>query len=115
MTTSHQPGLAAARRGLTAAQRRDERVLPHRLLVGYLAALGVQVRGFVVSDPRGATVIIGTGPTQVPACIEGTPFPDRPGFVTGRCGHPVPEEEWAAGYRFCAGCHDRDQAQGEAG
>jgi DNA-binding XRE family transcriptional regulator len=147
----------ARRRRLTAAQRRAEQVLPHRMLIRYLAglrralgwtqadvaarmhltrwrvgeletnryeprlctladyltALGVTVRGFVISDPRGGIVIVGTGPSRVPACIEGTPFPGRAGHVTGCCGHPIPDDEWAAGYRFCAGCQERAQAQGD--
>jgi DNA-binding XRE family transcriptional regulator len=148
-------GRRARSRRLTAAQRRAELVLPHRMLIRYLAglrramgwtqadvaarmhltrwrvgeletnryeprlatladyltALDVTVRGFVVSDPRGGTVIVGTGPSRVLACVEGTPFPGRPGCVTGCCGHPVPEDEWSAGYRFCAGCQERAQTQ----
>jgi hypothetical protein len=52
---------------------------------------------------------------QVPACVEGTPVPARPGLVTGCCGHRVPEQEGAAGYRCCAGCQHRGQVSGEGG
>jgi len=41
---------------------------------------------------------------DVPASVLGTPFPGRPGHVTGTCGHPVPEDEWDAGHRECEDC-----------
>jgi hypothetical protein len=81
----------------------------------------------VPSNPAYPPVVLGDGDElfavgtvvavvhRVPACVEGTPVPGRPGDVTGCCGHPVPEEEWDAGYRCCVGCQDRDQASGEAG
>ena len=43
-------------------------------------------------------------PRTVPASIIGTPFPGRPGYVTGTCGDPVDEDEWNAGHRTCEGC-----------
>lgn len=34
----------------------------------------------------------------------GKPFPGRPGYVTGQCGHAVAGSEWRAGYRVCEHC-----------
>lgn len=31
----------------------------------------------------------------------GTPFPGRPGYLTGFCGHAVAGTEWRAGFRTC--------------
>lgn len=35
---------------------------------------------------------------------EGLPFPGRPDYLTGRCGHAVAGSEWKAGYRTCERC-----------
>jgi hypothetical protein len=35
---------------------------------------------------------------------DGTPFPGRPGYVTGQCGHAVAGSEWRAGFRNCERC-----------
>lgn len=34
----------------------------------------------------------------------GEPFPGRPGYVTGHCGHAVAGSEWKAGYHTCEQC-----------
>ena len=34
----------------------------------------------------------------------GEPFPDRPGYLTGECGHAVAGSEWRAGFRVCERC-----------
>ena len=34
----------------------------------------------------------------------GHPFPGRPGYFTGRCGHAVAGSEWRAGFRNCERC-----------
>lgn len=34
----------------------------------------------------------------------GEPFPLRPGYVTGECGHAVAGSEWRAGFRRCEHC-----------
>jgi hypothetical protein len=36
--------------------------------------------------------------------LAGTPFPGRPGYVTGKCGHAVAGSEWNAGFRNCERC-----------
>jgi hypothetical protein len=41
--------------------------------------------------------------------LNGSPFPDRPGFppggyLTGDCGHAVARSEWAAGFTVCERC-----------
>lgn len=36
--------------------------------------------------------------------LAGTPFPGRPGYVTGTCGHAVAGSEWRAGFRNCERC-----------
>lgn len=41
-------------------------------------------------------------PALVPV---GEPFPDRPGYVTGLCGHAVAGSEWQAGMHACERCH----------
>jgi hypothetical protein len=38
----------------------------------------------------------------------GHPFPGRPGYVTGNCGHAVAGSEWAAGFRNCERCGETD-------
>lgn len=41
-----------------------------------------------------------------PECthLPGTPFPGRPGYVTGTCGHAVALSEWRCGFRNCERC-----------
>jgi hypothetical protein len=34
----------------------------------------------------------------------GHPFPGRPGYLTGRCGHAIAGSEWVAGFRNCERC-----------
>jgi hypothetical protein len=38
------------------------------------------------------------------AASPGSPFPGRPGYMTGTCGHPVAAREWLGGFRNCDGC-----------
>lgn len=39
-----------------------------------------------------------------PAVAVGEPFPGRPGYFTGFCGHAVAGSEWRAGFRTCEHC-----------
>jgi hypothetical protein len=43
-------------------------------------------------------------PGVVPDSVVGTPFPGRPGYVVGTCGHAVAGSEWDHGYCKCEGC-----------
>jgi hypothetical protein len=36
--------------------------------------------------------------------LAGSPFPGRPGYVTGLCAHAVAGSEWRAGRRWCERC-----------
>ena len=36
--------------------------------------------------------------------VAGQPFPGRPGYLTGLCGHAVAGSEWRAGCRWCERC-----------
>jgi hypothetical protein len=40
----------------------------------------------------------------VSPAVVGRPFPGRPGYVTGECGHAVAGSEWQAGFRRCEHC-----------
>jgi hypothetical protein len=35
---------------------------------------------------------------------QDAPFPGRPGYVTGTCGHAVAGSEWRVGFRECERC-----------
>jgi hypothetical protein len=43
----------------------------------------------------------------------GHPFPGRPGYVTGYCGHAVAWSEWAARFRNCEHCGEGDPEDDE--
>lgn len=45
--------------------------------------------------------------------VVGTPFPGRPGYLTGRCGHAVAGSEWRAGFRVCERCPDETIHDGD--
>jgi hypothetical protein len=57
-----------------------------------------------VDAVRSARLAVNPNPGSVPDSVAGTPFPGRPGYVTGTCGHAVAGSEWDAGYRKCEGC-----------
>jgi hypothetical protein len=44
----------------------------------------------------------------VDPAVWGKPFPGRPGYVTGQCGHAVAGSEWEAGCRYCEHCGEDD-------
>jgi hypothetical protein len=46
----------------------------------------------------------GTGCVGYYRTLAGSPFPGRPGYVTGLCEHAVAGSEWRSGYRNCERC-----------